>query len=484
MTDAPSVTSRPRPSPSCPAAEHDRHVDELTAVLSDTNVHRSTIGCVVSVSDREASIAGALAALLAQTRVPDVIHVIVGDSSDATREIASELSGPHELHTELGTQCTEVFVHDIGDNPGLRAGALNYGYFLVEGCDYLLSVDGGAVAHPRAVEDLEAEALSDARIGGVSAICTVASERTTGVIARFLVAGQRAQSARSTLQNLSRRNTAVLDGPFVLFSVAALRDAMTQTRRSTPWIEGAQAGGLLLSMHIRSAGYLTRISTTARVAVKAVVTLSAYGAQQVERIGEVIDVLWPGRWGDANAQPLHPTLRVPWSENLGILAGLFVRVAFLALLAASLSVEAFVFSPWWLIPPVIAVLSNLRLTFAMQKAERTDVLFAVLGIPAEAFRWVRIVCTVRAWSRRLLPSTSRDRAVRGAAHGVGRRGAVVPTITFIAAVVALIAGWALAVPTAQSTVLRVGWAVVGVVVALQTLTMLSRLVRRADGTSV
>ena len=154
MTDAPRVASRTRPRPSAPGAVDDGPTDDLTAVLDDTRSHRSTIGCIVLASDRASSITDAIAALLTQTRVPDVIHVVVGDASDATVEIASDLSGPHELHTELGTQFTEVFVHDIGAEPGGRAGALNYGYFLVEGCDYLLSVDGDAVAHPRAVERL------------------------------------------------------------------------------------------------------------------------------------------------------------------------------------------------------------------------------------------------------------------------------------------------------------------------------------------
>lgn len=482
MTDAPRVASRTRPRPSAPGAADDRPTDDLTAVLDDTRSHRSTIGCIVLASDRASSITDAIAALLAQTRVPDVIHVVVGDVSDATVEIASDLSGPHELHTELGTQFTEVFVHDIGAESGGRAGALNYGYFLVEGCDYLLSVDGDAVAHPRAVERLEEEVRSDTRIGGVSAICAVADGPVDGPMARFLLAGQRARGARSALQNLSRRNTAVLGGPFSIFSVAALRNVMGQTRRTTPWAEDADAEGLLLSLHLRNAGYLTRISPVARVAVPGITTLPAYTAHEVRRIAGGIDLLSAGQRGDPNAQPLHPTLRLLWSENAGLLAGLFVRVAFLVLSVAALSTGAVILSPWWLVPPVVTVLSNLRLALAMRSADHTDVLFAALLIPAEAFRWVRIGCAARSWWRRLMRTAPHDRAARGTADGGLGRWALMTALA--AAVVALAAGWMLSAPTVQTAVLSVGWSVVAVIAALQTLTMFSRLVRRTEDVAV
>ncbi|MGN7186263.1 glycosyltransferase [Microbacterium enclense] len=477
MTDAPRVPSRTRPRPSAPGAD-DQPADELTAVLDDTRPHRSTIGCIVLASEHASSIAAAIAALLTQTRVPDVIHVVVANSSDATVEIASDLSGPHELHTELGSQLTEVFVHDIGADSGERAGALNYGYFLVEGYDYLLSVDGDAVAHPRAVERLEAEARSDSRIGGVSAIREIAAGPVDGPMARFLLAGQRAQGARSALQNLSRRNAAVLGGPLSIFSVAALRNVMVQTRRTTPWAQDADTEGLLLSLHLRNAGYLTSISPGARVAVPGMTTLPAYAAHEVRRIAGGIDLLSAGQRGDPNAQPLHSTLRVLWSENAGLLAGLFVRAAFLVLSAAALSTGAVMLSPWWLVPPVVTVLSNLRLALAMRRADHADVLFAALLIPAEAFRWVRIGCAARSWCRRLTQGAPYDRAARGTADGGLGRWALMTAVA--AAVVALAAGWVQSAATVQTAVLSVGWSVVGVIAALQTLVMFSRLVRRTE----
>lgn len=216
-----------RVSEGTPLAEHTAasrgSADDLGAVLDDTSAHRSSIGCVVPAHNKEDSIAQVLEALLGQTRVPDVIHVVVSNTSDRTVGIASSYAGPHEVATELGEQFTEVFVHDIGRIPGTRAGALNYGYTLVEGHDYLLGVDGDVVADVTAVEHLEAEATSDSRIGGISAISS-------------------------------------LGALFSIFLTQALRDVMNDNHRSTPWIDGSEDADTL-SRQLESAGYLSRVVT-------------------------------------------------------------------------------------------------------------------------------------------------------------------------------------------------------------------------------
>ncbi|MFE7843899.1 glycosyltransferase [Microbacterium sp. NPDC057407] len=111
-----------------------------------------TIGCVVAAHEDERSIADVLTALLAQTRVPDVIHVVVENSSDDTVGVASRFAGPHLVASDSGPQFTEVFVHDIGADPGRRAGALQYGFSLAEGHDVLVCVEGDEVVDPDTVE--------------------------------------------------------------------------------------------------------------------------------------------------------------------------------------------------------------------------------------------------------------------------------------------------------------------------------------------
>lgn len=207
---------------------------ELAAAPAD----RATIGCVIPAFNEQASIAEVIESLLSQTRVPDVIHVVVRDTSDATVEIASKYAGPHELVTELGAQFTEVFVHDIGRNSGKKVDALNYGYTMVEGYDFLLGVDGDAVAGAKAVERLEFEAVSDTRIGGISAIYSIDDRSVTG-------------------------------GRFSIFSTQALRDIMARNHRSTPWVRDSEIEDSLLSLQIGG----PRLASTSPVARSVRVTL-------------------------------------------------------------------------------------------------------------------------------------------------------------------------------------------------------------------
>ncbi|MBD7958832.1 glycosyltransferase family 2 protein [Microbacterium sp. Sa4CUA7] len=459
--------------------------DDFASVLEDSTGHRSTIGCVIPAYNEEESIGAVIQGLLDQTRVPDVIHVVVNNTSDATVKIASEYAGPHEIITDLGEQFTEVFVHDIGKNPDKKVGALNYGYALVEGYDYLLGVDGDTIADPRAVEYLEIEAVSDSRIGGISAIYSIDDRPIKGLVGKFLIAGQRTQFAAFNLQNLLRgRNMAVLGGQFSIFSTTALREVMKENRQSTPWVKDSEVEDSLLSLQIKSAGYLTKISPYARADVGGMTTLRGYDAQQVKWTYGSIELMWPGQRGDTKGQPFHPNLRLRWWENFGMLTNLFVRVAFLTLLAGSLSIGAFVFSPLWLIPPVVAVLLNLRIAATMKNRNSRDLLFAGLMLPAEIFMWVRISHFLRSWTRFLSRKKVDNWAMQAKAERGGGSAHWLPLVLLVVVIVAMSIIWMMLGPLVQSTILWIGWPVVGVVTVLQTLTMVFKLLRRHQGYKV
>lgn len=496
MTQTPYTTNPAFAQPQHPAApapvqltdhfDAAAYPDDFESVLENTTVHRSTIGCVIPAYNEEESIAGVIEGLLAQTRVPDVIHVIANNTSDNTVKIAAGYAGPHEVTTELGTQFTEVFVHDIGKNPDKKVGALNYGYSLVEGYDYLLGVDGDTIADSRAVEYLESEAVGDSRIGGISAIYSIDDRPIKGTIAKFLIAGQRTQFAAFNMQNLLRgRNMAVLGGQFSIFSTNALRDAMKANHQSTPWVKDSEVEDSLLSLQIKSAGYLTKISPYARANVGGMTTLKGYDAQQVKWTYGAIELMWPGQRGDTKGQPFHPNLRLRWFENFGMLTNLFVRVAFLILLAGSLSISAFVFSPLWLIPPLVAILLNLRMAMSIKDRNRRDILFALLVFPAEAFMWIRLGHFMRSWSRFLSKKKVDNWAMQAKAEsGGGSIGHWMPMLILAAVLLAMAVVWNLIGPVAQSSILWIGWPIVGVVTVLQTLLMFSKLVRRQNGFQV
>lgn len=466
------------------AADH-QFPDDFESVLDETTTHRSTIGCVIPAYNEEESIADVLAGLLNQTRVPDVIHVVVNNTTDATVRIASQYAGAHEITTDLGEQFTEVFVHDIGKNPDKKVGALNYGYSLVEGYDYLLGVDGDTIADPRAVEYLESEAVSDTRIGGISAIYSIDERPIKGALAKFLITGQRSQFAAFNLHNLLRgRNMAVLGGQFSIFSTQALRDVMRENRQQTPWVKDREVEDSLLSLQIKSAGYLTKISPFARADVGGMTTLRALDAQQVKWTYGAIELMWPGQRGDTKGQPFHPNLRVRWLEHFDMLMNMFVRIAFVTLLAASLSIGAFVFSFWWLVPPVVAIAQNTRMAMTMKNRSSRDILFGLLLVPAEIYMWIRCSHFLRSWARFLSRKKVDNWALQAKAERGGGFGHWVPLFVAIGVVAAMVAVWMMLPIMVQSTVLWIGWPIVGVITVVQTLSMFVKLIRRQNGFTV
>jgi len=464
-------------------------MDELTREFIESvdslPSYRPTIGCVIPAYNEAESIAAVLDSLLAQTRLPDIIHVIVNNSSDDTVKIASEYAGPHVRDISGREQFTEIYVHDIGKNRDKKVGALNYGYTLVEGCDYLLGVDGDTTADPTAVEHLEAEINSDTRIGGISAIFSIDDTQITGLIPKFLITGQRTQFAAFNMQNMLRgRNMAVLGGQFSIFSVAALRQAMEENHQSTPWVKDSEVEDSLLSLQIKSAGYLTKISAQARADVGGMTTLRGLDAQQVKWNFGAIELMWPGQRGDTKGQPFHPNLRLRWLENFSMLVNAFTRVFFIVLLVASLSIGAFVFSPVWLIPPLAAVLLNLRIALSMKNRNGRDLAFALLIFPAEIYMWVRLGHFLRAWTKFLSRKQTDNWAAQAKAERGSGNGYLVPLLVVALVFAVLVLTWFQLSVMVQSTILWIGWPILGIITAIQTVTMIAKLMQRHRGYKV
>ncbi|MFW6775274.1 glycosyltransferase family 2 protein [Nocardioides sp. CPCC 205120] len=458
------------------------YADEFLHGVEELPTYRPTIGAVIPAYNEGETIGGVLDALLAQTRLPDVIHVIVNNTTDDTVEVAGYYAGEHVRQTRNGEQMTEIFVHDIGKNPDKKVGALNYGYSLVEGYDYLLGVDGDTTPEPDAVEELVNEIASDDRIGGISAIYSIDDSALDGLMSKFLIAGQRAQFAAFNMQNLLRgRNMAVLGGQFSIFSTHALREVLEDSHQRTPWVNDSEVEDSLLSLQIKSAGYLTKISAAARAHVGGMTTLRSLDAQQVKWNFGAIDLMWPGQRGDTPGQPLHPNLRLRWFEHISMVINITTRLLFLLLLLGSLSIDAFVFSPWWVIPPMAAILLNFRVARSMHYANRRDYLFALLLAPAEVYMWIRIGHFLRAWTK----FASRAQTDNWAAQAKAERGsgqAYLAPLAVLAVIVAVMAAIWLQLPIdAKSDVLSFGWPILGIITILQTAWMSTKLLRRYKG---
>ena len=468
-----------RPDPGLEAYAED-FLDGLDAIPPA----RATVGCIIPAYNEAETIAGVLDSLLQQTRLPDVVHLIVNNTSDESVEIASHYAGPHTRMTPTGEQSTVIYVHDIGKNPDKKVGALNYGYSLVEHMDYLLGVDGDTTPEPDAIQHLVDEICSDDRIGGISAIYSIDDSALEGVMSKFLIAGQRAQFSAFNMQNLLKgRNMAVLGGQFSIFSTQALRDVMRDSHQRTPWVSDSEVEDSLLSLQIKSAGYLTKISARARAHVGGMTTLRSLDAQQVKWNFGAIDLMWPGQRGDTKGQPFHPNLRLRWFEHMSMVINMTTRLLFVVLLMWSLQLDAFVFSPLWLIPPVAAVWLNFRVAHSMQFRNRRDYLFVLLVFPAELYMLTRMGHFVRAW----LKFFSKQQTDNWAAQAKAERGKgtawTYPFLVVGLLLAALFAGWVYGPLDIEqkSDVLAIGWPVLGVITVLQTAWMIIKASRRYRG---
>ena len=133
-----------------------------------------------------------------------------------------------------------------------------------------------------------------------------------------------------------------------------------------------------------------------------------------------IDLMWPGQRGDTRGQPFHPNLRLRWFEHMSMVLNMVTRMMFFLLLIAAVSIDAFVFRAWWLIPPAAAVLLNLRVAHSMKFSNKRDYLFALLIAPAEIYMLIRMGHFVRGLAEVLQPPA--DRQLGGPGQGGARQG--------------------------------------------------------------
>lgn len=464
------------------------YVRQFQEEIAALPTFRPVMAAIIPAYNESESIEAVLRSLLKQTRLPDEIHVIVNNTKDNTFELAAKFAGPRTSKRKGrggSRQSTKIFVHDIGENPDKKVGALNYGFALVPHADYLLGVDGDTLLASDAAEKLEAEIGSDTRIGGISAIYSIDDTRISGVMAKLLVAGQRTQFAAFNMQNMLRgRNMAVLGGQCSLFSMKALRAVMAQNHQKTPWVNDSEVEDSLLSLQIKSAGFLTKISAQARADVGGMQTVRALDGQQVKWNYGAIDLMWPGQRGDTKGQPFHPNLRLRWAENFGMATNIFTRIMFLLLLAASLSISAFVFSPIWLIPPVVAILLNVRIAYSMKDRSWRDICFAALGVPAEIYMWLRAGHFIRAWAKFLAKVKVDNWAEQAKAERGSGNSYLTPLIVLVVSFVVLGYTWFQLPVLVQSSILWLGWPVLYVVTIAQTIVMIGKLFRRQRGYQV
>ena len=335
---------------------------------------------LVPAHDAAATIARTLAALQAQTRVPDRVVLLADDCTDATEQIGRRFPGVTVMRTV--------------DNAGARAGALTQGWRRWRsGHDLVAVVDADTVLAPDCLELLVAELAAAPRPGGASARFGFDQGLGSTPVARLLVRRHpREHTAWITRGLAGDRSDHALGGQATVLDGQALRDLVVEQGTPGPWTGTDDQLGRAL----RRAGRDTPTSAGARAHTGPVLTLAALAGHR--RASEVRTAqALRTRFRRSTAAGLH-------RPQLALLAGLAARLVVLGALVGVVP-----FGPWsWALPLAAAAVAGTVRALRAPHSTAADVLGGLLLVLAELDFWLRIGCAAAAWLQVLRgrPTTS------------------------------------------------------------------------------
>ena len=330
--------------------------------------------CVVALipaHNEESSIGATVAALLAQTRVPDRIIVIADNCTDRTAAIAASFHHPSLLVTQTV------------NNRDKKCGGLNAAWrqFATDS-DIVICLDADTILPDNAIEDWVREFTDNPELAGSSSKFTM---RGTELLVRL----QRAEFAKWTDSSLRRGWTSVLAGTACAIRNSVLHEVVRTHRRYGPWLHASQVEDFELTYRIRELGYFCQVSPTVRAYTDAMRSVrSLWGQRMKWQVGTVEDLL---RFG------LNRKTWIDWRQQAAGLLAASVRFGwiFFTVLYAALGILHF--APIWFVVPVLFIANDVKQALRIPDRDRWDVILAALLVPQEAFAWMRAGWFVAAW---------------------------------------------------------------------------------------
>ncbi|WP_116210349.1 glycosyltransferase family 2 protein [Streptomyces olivoreticuli] len=215
-----------RPRAEAPRTTSSRHrrgrvsPDEVGgAALYDTVI-------LVPARNEEVGVFTSLRSLASQTRRPDLIVVVVNNSTDRTEEFARQFADDEQ------TPPTVVLVLD--DNPHKKAGALNHGLRwlreavggrLTNKVRHVLVMDADTELHPKFIERARNVIASDPELGGVSAACLGRTGLWRNPWQRYLLGMQIIEYGRAANTRF-RRDVHTMSGAGSFYRAEALQSLL------------------------------------------------------------------------------------------------------------------------------------------------------------------------------------------------------------------------------------------------------------------
>ena len=440
------------------------------------------IVAVIPAFEQEADIDQSIESLLLQSRPIDHIVVVVngpGKSKAAVNRLRwLNEAFPGQLTVAIPSALNGCDA--AGKSKGSKVGALNWAYqqFVAKGSyDFMLGMDADVVADENMVHNLEADMLKQARAGGVRARYSFKTPSDTKSKTMSLVYGQRHEFTKKELDDALHGRAHILGGQATLFEVAALREVAQVSAGYVPWSQDTLVEDAELTRSLEKLGYAPGVSSTARAWTGLMFNARSWQRQR-------------RKWQDGHltdmTRDFHPWQdRRRWTEQLALGWNLVLRILFAVVVAASVALDQFQFSPLWLIPLGIVTLQSLLIALKTPDRSLREILRAVLYVPGEVYYlrtlsiWIDSVITVSLNIRR------DGWANQVAAESGQKKTAVSGWIIILTAVALPVAILLVAErfisPTVMSGIMQYGWIAVTIMTVFSTLVMLRfilRVVRR------
>ncbi len=181
---------------------------------------------LVPARNEEVGVLTALHSLARQTRRPDMIIVVVNNSTDRTLDFAQGFAAEPDS--------PRTVVLNLQNNPHKKAGALNYGLRwlreqiggrLTTSVGHVLVMDADTDLHPKFIERARNVIASDPELGGVSAACLGRTNLWQSPWQRFLLGMQIIEYGRAANARY-RRSIHTMSGAGSFYRGEALQNLM------------------------------------------------------------------------------------------------------------------------------------------------------------------------------------------------------------------------------------------------------------------
>ncbi len=346
-----------------------------------------TLVVLIAAHNEEQCIVATLQSVVAQSRQADRIVVAADNCTDNTVALAKSVKG--------------VTVFETKNNVARKPGALNQAWRrYCKKAELVVCIDADTILEATALVDWEAEFHANAVLGGCSAKFTMLVSNEMTQREKLLVRLQRAEFSKWTDMALRRaRRTSVLAGTACCLNNDALREVIERRPlrggprpvEDGPWVTTSMVEDFELTYRMRELGWETKVSGTVRAYTDAMTDVASLWAQRMKwQTGTVEDLLDFG-FNRRTAQDW-------WQQAQGMIA-VAIRLIWLVMLIAAVSLGRFHLQMWWLLPTVLFLANDFKQSLRIPNRDNADVLVAASMIPQELFAYMRAGWFMTSWTK-------------------------------------------------------------------------------------